>query len=321
MSGLIGGIGRAAAVVNQVGAVARSVGTLAGDVGNLIANGPFGLGGSYGAIGAGLGPWADGLLPASFRGIPFAVRTAPIKRGRKVAVHEYPFRDDVWVEDLGRGTRVISFTGFILGDDVYAQRDAHVMAAETAGQGTLVHPSLGSVQASLVEFSATERFELGRVVELEFSFIQSAQKQPQYPTTATSTQAAATTAATDADAASATGFAGVVSSVQTGVSAVQAGVRTAEAFGATAIRLVGDASRVVGAVKGLAGVVGGGSYYGRYNAGSLTVAPTLATPVSSALGLVARTEAATTGLLSASLAATTAVSRAAGSLGSLAAAL
>lgn len=128
-----------------------------------------------------LGVWALGLQPASWRGVQFAVRNSTIKRGRRIAVHEYPFRDDVWVEDLGRGTRVVSFTGFLIGDDVFAQRDDMVAAAEAPGIGELVHPSLGSLQATVTEFSAGERFDLGRVVEIEFSFIQGADA-PIFPT-------------------------------------------------------------------------------------------------------------------------------------------
>lgn len=61
-------------------------------------------------------------------------------------MHEYPYRGDVWVEDIGRGARRISLSGFLLQDaaygrgDVLAQRAAMIAACETEdhGDGELV---------------------------------------------------------------------------------------------------------------------------------------------------------------------------------------
>ncbi len=37
--------------------------------------------------------WSDQLLPASFRGVPFGVLGSRSRFGRRLAVHEYPYRD------------------------------------------------------------------------------------------------------------------------------------------------------------------------------------------------------------------------------------
>ena len=42
---------------------------------------------------------------------------------------------------------------------------------EQSGAGTLVHPTLGSMQCVLLEFACADRRERGRVVELQFAFI------------------------------------------------------------------------------------------------------------------------------------------------------
>ena len=91
------------------------------------------------------GSFASKLLPASFRGVSFGVISASSKFGRRNAVHEYPFRDTPWVEDLGRQARRFSVTGFIVGDDVIERRDAMIAACESSdtGSSTLVHPTLG----------------------------------------------------------------------------------------------------------------------------------------------------------------------------------
>ncbi|EBI9896924.1 hypothetical protein G6094_002468 [Salmonella enterica] len=100
--------------------------------------------------------WEENLHPASFRGVPFAVTGGESLFGRRQAIHEYPMRDRVWVEDLGRGTRRITLQGFIVhgsriysAGDVLTQRDALVAACETKGPGTLVHPTLGELKVSI----------------------------------------------------------------------------------------------------------------------------------------------------------------------------
>ncbi len=41
--------------------------------------------------------WYESLRQASFRGINFAVLSEDMTHGRRVAVHEYPYRDTAWV--------------------------------------------------------------------------------------------------------------------------------------------------------------------------------------------------------------------------------
>ena len=56
---------------------------------------------------------------------------------------------------------------FLTGDGVYAQRDACAQQCDIPGVGTLIHPSLGSQQASLASASFGERSEDGRIVSVE----------------------------------------------------------------------------------------------------------------------------------------------------------
>lgn len=129
--------------------------------------------------------WFDQLQQASFRGVPFGVLAADGKFGRRVAVHQYPNRDKPYVEDLGRSTRRITLAGFLVenslvygGGGVLAQRDAMVAAAETAGQGTLVHPTLGELQVSVPDggLTVSEKWDQGRYFEIGFTFIESGER-------------------------------------------------------------------------------------------------------------------------------------------------
>lgn len=110
--------------------------------------------------------------PASWRGIEFGIWDTEGSFGRATALHEYPFRDAVWVEDLGRGTRRLGLIGFGVGDDVAAIEREMIEAAEEEGPGQLVHPTLGLLKASLVEFRSRIRHDLHRVVEFHFLFIE-----------------------------------------------------------------------------------------------------------------------------------------------------
>ncbi|GBR06426.1 DNA circularization N-terminal domain-containing protein [Asaia siamensis] len=111
-------------------------------------------------------------LQCSFRGIPFAVLGSGGQSGRNTAVHAYPWRDGVWVEDMGRQGRQYHITGLLVGPACYAQRDLLVRASEISGPGLLIHPSVGMFQASLMRFEWRERDGMMNVIDLSFEFIE-----------------------------------------------------------------------------------------------------------------------------------------------------
>ncbi|WP_205744442.1 DNA circularization N-terminal domain-containing protein [Dyella sp. M7H15-1] len=125
--------------------------------------------------------WWDELQQASFRGVPFGVLGGEGRFGRRVVSHAYPFRDVPYIEDLGRSTRRIMLAGFLIedslvygGGSVIAQREQMIAAAETAGPGTLIHPSLGPLTVSIPDggLGIIERWDEGRYFELNFTFIE-----------------------------------------------------------------------------------------------------------------------------------------------------
>ena len=280
MSGFLGDVGgalrTATGVIGGTTSIVRGIGVLAGDLGLP----GFGAASGYGRVAPDLGPWAQSLQPASWRGLGFAVRDAGIRRGRRIAVHEYPYRDEVWPEDLGRGTRTLNFTGFLIGDDVYSQRQAFLEAVEQAGTGELVHPSLGSVSAVLVEFACGERAEMGRVIELEFAFIQvlpKVQAVPQMGAIERALAAYSSDTSIGAQSSFASDFAGAVKS---GLTVASQGLQTVQKYVGYAAKIGGDASLIAHSVTGLAG------NFGRYNAGGRSALQPGGTTISSALGAV-----------------------------------
>lgn len=243
--------------LQQVGSLANNVGNLASLFLNITTGG-------YGIVGD-LGEWADTLQPASWRGCGFAVFESITNGGRRTALHEYPYRDDVWIEDLGRAPRAFSFRAFIVGDDVYDQRDAMRAALEQPGPGVLTHPSLGNLTCSLTPpFAMREVWDSGRVVELEFTFIETA--QPLYPSTVSSTQSAVGTSADGALSAISSDFNNtIVPALANGAEVVEKGVATTERWAGLAEQLAGSASLLVHSVAGLQG------NFGRYNMGALGI--------------------------------------------------
>ncbi|MDE2098621.1 MAG: DNA circularization N-terminal domain-containing protein [Patescibacteria group bacterium] len=133
------------------------------------------------------------LKPASWKSTPFGVFDTDLGGGRKVAVHEYPSRDDQWPEDLGRRGRSLRVMGFLVngggqygGDGaIQAQAQEMLEACESAGPGDLVHPLYGRLTMQLVSFEFRHAQAPG-VLELRFEFAESG--PPLYPQVLADTQ-------------------------------------------------------------------------------------------------------------------------------------
>ena len=115
--------------------------------------------------------WTESRQDASFRSVPFVITDNTLRRGRQVALHVYPFRDDPWPEDLGRSPRVTSFRGFVVGDDADERIERLVEAAEQPGPGELIHPSLGALTVMVLTFACSDEAGRGRVWSFEMSVV------------------------------------------------------------------------------------------------------------------------------------------------------
>jgi len=114
-----------------------------------------------------------GLLQmASFRGVPFKVVASQVRVGRRIATHEYPFRDGGWPEDMGRAMRTYSFTGHVIGDLAPALQLALTTVLELQGSGILIHPSIGAVNVAVLSAGTAVHRDNGRMISLEMTFIE-----------------------------------------------------------------------------------------------------------------------------------------------------
>jgi prophage DNA circulation protein len=218
------------------------------------------------------GAWWAQLQPGSWRGHGFVMDAAPTKAGRRVAVHEYPYRDTVWAEDLGKLPRRFQLTAFLVGDDCYQQKFAMINACEQLGVGTLVHPTLGSMQVVCLDFSTTDRRDRGRYVEIEFEFI--AAGDTPFPSSGAATGSLVNGAAAALQGTAAASLARNLTGLNPLPTAPTAFIGN---FSALATNAVNDPARALSAVSGLVGL------YGRYATGRMSTLQQDTATVASAL--------------------------------------
>lgn len=122
------------------------------------------------------------LIGASFRGVPFFVSSAERIGGRRTVTHEFPLRDDPYIDDLGRKSRTFPIDGYLLGDGYVRHREALASALEdSSGPGELVHPYYGVRRAICSDFSIKESSAEGGIATFSITF-QEAPDRPTAPT-------------------------------------------------------------------------------------------------------------------------------------------
>jgi prophage DNA circulation protein len=90
------------------------------------------------------------LGKGSFRGVEFFVERTDSQVGRRVVVHQYPARDDVTTEDMGRAPGNHRLTCFVLGPDYDEERQLLRVEFEKAGPGRLIHPFWGEMTVVVI---------------------------------------------------------------------------------------------------------------------------------------------------------------------------
>ena len=116
--------------------------------------------------------WREQLQEASYRGVIFHVRSDEREVGRRLAVHEFPFAADPYVEDLGRAPDRFNLDAYIVGDDVFGQYQTLVDALTQAGSGELIHPIFGAVEVyPTTRIRLRHQARAAGMIQLRLSFI------------------------------------------------------------------------------------------------------------------------------------------------------
>ncbi|WP_438278074.1 DNA circularization N-terminal domain-containing protein [Nitrobacter sp.] len=89
--------------------------------------------------------WLKTLWAASFKGVPFKVERDAEGAGRRIRVHEFPMRDDPYLEDLGEARRDFDVLAYVASDSADSDAAALIAVCAARGAGVLVLPSHGPV--------------------------------------------------------------------------------------------------------------------------------------------------------------------------------
>lgn len=122
--------------------------------------------------------WRNSIQKATWRGLRINVDTTSMEFGRRVTMHELPFKDAPYSEDVGRKGRVFSFSGFIDADtvpghDYIDHRNEVINSIENDDSiGTLVLPTLGTRQVRPMGCKVTFSNKVGGKETLELSFVE-----------------------------------------------------------------------------------------------------------------------------------------------------
>jgi prophage DNA circulation protein len=145
------------------------------------------------------------VIGASFRGVAFLVESAELAGGRRTVKHEYPLRDEPFVEDMGRQARAFTVEGYVLGDDYVSERDSLIDALETEGPGELRHPYFGTRRVIATSFRVRESSADGRMARVSIEF-QETPAQAVNPAASSGTAEALTASADAAEEAAGASF-------------------------------------------------------------------------------------------------------------------
>ncbi|MGC6386577.1 DNA circularization protein [Ewingella sp. S1.OA.A_B6] len=218
--------------------------------------------------------WQDHIHPASFRGVPFAVVEGDGSFGRRQAIHEYPYRDTAWVEDMGRSTRRLTLNGFIIqsslvynAPDVMTQRDSLIAACESLGAGTLIHPTLGELTVSIPEggLKLRESKDSERVFEFSLTVIESGLRVFAITSASSAVSTVQTSWLALAAKSAATFIAEVNSDIRTVTQAIKTIKSTVSFWTGMVTRVANEATNLSNTLKSTFG----SSRYGRYNTGTV----------------------------------------------------
>lgn len=99
------------------------------------------------------------LLPATFRGIPFSVRSHTQVGGRKTATHEYPNQTARFVEDLGGLLGRFSVQAVVNEPAYFARRQVLKLTLDLPNSGILSHPWYGIRRVAVISYTISESYE------------------------------------------------------------------------------------------------------------------------------------------------------------------
>jgi len=121
--------------------------------------------------------WRSKLKEAKFRDVSFFVDGSTTSVGRRNIIHEYPFQDQAYVEDIGGKANQFTINAHVIQQpplfNYFKARDKLIKALNTRGSGNLIHPYLGEKQVAVVgNPTFTETFTQGGMATFSITFVE-----------------------------------------------------------------------------------------------------------------------------------------------------
>ena len=115
--------------------------------------------------------WKDDLQDASFRGVPFECISTKDAVSKSQAIHQAPYSDEAYIEDMGKDPRKISIQAVFTGEDYKGELDNLVLALDETGAGELIHPIDGVCTASVLSYNIDHDAENPDTCYISIEFI------------------------------------------------------------------------------------------------------------------------------------------------------
>lgn len=115
--------------------------------------------------------WLSTCWQASYKGYPFYVEKEDEEGGRRVVVHQFPMRDDPFLEDLGEDQRNYKVTAYIASDMVDVEALAFKALLVSEGEGPLVLPLIGPVNVRCTKFERSWAKDKHGYLAFSLSFV------------------------------------------------------------------------------------------------------------------------------------------------------
>lgn len=145
--------------------------------------------------------WRLRLRTASFRGAKFFVDSHDYGFGRRNQVHQYPFQEDAYVEDLGQEADEFTINCYVIQQypilNYFSARDKLIDALKEQGPGKLIHRYLGEKYVAVTgKVRMTETFNEGGIARFTITFTEAGKNQ--FPSQAVNPKGAVDISALDA---------------------------------------------------------------------------------------------------------------------------
>ena len=122
--------------------------------------------------------WRALLRPASFRKARFSVVSTSSEGGRRTVLHQFPFDDVPYWEDMGKEANTYQIQAFIVANsknqfNYFTEKKILIDALEETGAGTLIHPFFLKPMSVGIQgkYKVDESFSEGGVARFTITFV------------------------------------------------------------------------------------------------------------------------------------------------------